>query len=45
MKTKKSYTIYLILLILILGVAYTACKDITPQQEQITQNVELKLNK
>ena len=45
MKTKKRYSIYLILLVLILGIAYTACKDITPEQEQITENVELKLNK
>ena len=45
MKTKKNYIIYLILLFLIFGVAYTACKDITPKQEKIVENIELKLNK
>lgn len=45
MKTRKRYSIYIILLVLILGITYTACKDITPEQEQITENVELKLNK
>ena len=45
MRTKKRYGMYAILLILIIGVAYTACKDITPEQEQITENIELKLNK
>ena len=45
MKTKRNYIIYLILLILVLGIAYTACKDITPDQEKVVENIELKLNK
>lgn len=45
MKTKRNYVIYLILLFLIFGLVYTACKDITPEQEKIVENIELKLNK
>ena len=45
MRTKNKYILYAILLVLLVGIAYTACKDITPQQETITKNVELKLNK
>ena len=45
MRTKNKYTIYIIVLILALGIVYTACKDITPAQEQVTKEVELKLSK
>ncbi|MBR2274221.1 MAG: hypothetical protein IJ864_05300 [Alphaproteobacteria bacterium] len=45
MRTKNRYLLYIILLILVAGVAYTACKDITPEQEQVVKNIELKLNK
>ena len=45
MRTNKKYGIYIVLLVLILGVTYTACKDITPEQQQITENMELKLSK
>lgn len=42
---KGKHLLYFILLVLAIGIAYTACKDITPEQEQITQKIELKLNK
>lgn len=45
MREKKKLGLYIILLILLLGITYTACKDITPKQETITNNIELKLNK
>jgi len=45
MKTNNRYGIYLFLLVLILGIVYTACKDITPEQEKITEDVTLKLSK
>ena len=45
MREKNKYGLYLVILVLLLGVAYTACKDITPEQETITNSVELKLNK
>lgn len=46
MKNKNSkYVLYLVLCVIILGIAYTACKDITPKQERVEQNVELKLSK
>lgn len=45
MKTKNRTVLYLFLLILIAGIAYTACKDITPAQEHIESNVEIKLSK
>ena len=45
MRTKNGYALYIILALLVLGVIYTACKDITPTTEQISENIELKLNK
>ena len=46
MKSKsKKTTVYVILAVIILGIAYTACKDITPEQQRVTADVELKLNK
>lgn len=45
MKEKNRYTIYFVLLVCALGVIYTACKDITPEQERITNEIELKLSK
>jgi len=45
MREKNKYTLYLVLLVLAIGVVYTACKDITPEQEHITNEVELKLSK
>ncbi len=39
------YVLYLILFVIILGIVYTACKDITPKQERVEQNIELKLSK
>lgn len=39
------YVLYFVLGVIILGIAYTACKDITPKQERIEQTVELKLSK
>ena len=45
MKMRKKYFIYLILLFLVFGVVYTACKDITPEQNKVVENIELKLNK
>ena len=39
------YYIYIIIGILLIGVGYTACKDITPEQKTVTQTVELKLSK
>lgn len=41
----KTGILYLILGIIVLGVAYTACKDITPEQERIETQIELKLAK
>lgn len=37
--------LYVVLGVIILGVAYTACKDITPVQEKVESQVELKLSK
>ena len=45
MKAKKGYTLYIVLLVLVLGIIYTACKDITPKQERITNDIELKLSR
>lgn len=46
MKNKSGrYIVYIILCIILLGVAYTSCKDITPEQERVEQEVELKLTK
>ena len=41
----KAGILYLILGIIILGVVYTACKDITPEQKRIETPIELKLAK
>lgn len=44
MKNKNSkVAIYLFLILIVAGVIYTACKDITPKQEIVEKNVELKL--
>lgn len=45
MRSKKRYTLYTILIILMIGIAYTACKDITPEPEHVSKTLELKLNK
>ncbi len=46
MKNKSNkYILYLILGIIILGIVYTACKDITPEQQRVETSVELKLSK
>lgn len=37
--------LYLILGVIVLGIVYTACKDITPEQQRIESDVELKLSK
>ncbi len=42
---KNKYIVYLILGVIVLGIAYTACKDITPAQQRIENKVELKLSK
>lgn len=39
------YILYLVLGIIVLGIAYTACKDITPEQQRIETKVEIKLSK
>lgn len=41
----KTGILYLILGIIVLGVIYTACKDITPEQERVENSIELKLAK
>jgi hypothetical protein len=46
MKNKNSkVAIYLFLILLVAGVIYTACKDITPKQEVVEKNIELKLTR
>ena len=46
MKNRSSkIVLYLFLILIVIGVVYTACKDITPSQETIEANVELKLSK
>lgn len=45
MKSNKKNILYFFLLIVVLGVAYTASKDITPVQEHIESTLDLKLNK
>ena len=45
MKTKNRSWLYIFLIVLIAGIAYTACKDITPAQEHIQSDVDIKLNK
>jgi len=37
--------LYLIFAVVIAGTVYTAVKDITPAQQHIEQNIELKLSK
>lgn len=44
-KSSGKYVLYIILGIVVLSVAYTACKDITPEQKRIESNVELKVSK
>lgn len=45
MKSKGRYITYFVLLILIAGIAYTACKNVVPEQEHIEKTIELKLSK
>lgn len=45
MKTKNRSMLYIFLIVLIAGIAYTACKDITPVQEHIQSDVDVKLSK
>ncbi len=46
MRSKNNkYMLYIILGIVVIGIAYTACKDINPEQQRIENNVELKLSK
>jgi len=42
---KNRYGLIFFLLVLVAGIAYTACKNITPEQEHISKNIELKLSK
>ncbi len=37
--------LYIMLGVIVLGVVYTACKDITPPQQKVESEIELKLNK
>lgn len=39
------YILYFILAVLVLGIVYTSCMDITPKQTVIEKSVELKLTK
>ena len=39
------YILYVILAVLVFGIAYTACMDITPQKTLVEKNIELKLTK
>ncbi len=41
----KAGFLYIILGVIILGVAYTACKDITPNQERVESRIDLKMSK
>lgn len=43
--SSKNIILYVILIIMVLGVIYTACKDITPEQERVESEIELKLGK
>lgn len=45
MKSKNNTLLYLILCVIIIGVVYTACKDITVEQQRVEQDIELKLSK
>ncbi len=42
--SRKSW-VYAVIGIIVLGIAYTACKDITPQPQRVETGVELKLSK
>ena len=44
-KNNSKYLLYVLVLFVVVGVLYTACKDITPQQEKKEVSVELKLSK
>lgn len=44
-KSNKYMMIYVILGIIAISIVYTACKDITPEQNRVEANVELKLSK
>ncbi len=41
----KTGIMYVVLGVTILGIAYTACKDITPEQKRVETVMELKLTK
>ena len=41
----KAGILYFVLGIIVLGVIYTACKDITPEQNRVENSIELKLAK
>lgn len=41
----KAGILYVFLGVIILGVVYTACKDITPEQNRIETTIELKMAK
>ena len=46
MKAKRGNIILSFIIVLVLfGVVYTACKDVTPKTQLIENNVELKFNK
>ena len=46
MKNKSNkYILFIIMAVLLAGVAYLACKDITPTTQTIEKQVELKLSK
>ena len=46
MKAKKGNIILVFVVVLVLfGVIYTACKDVTPKTQLIENNIELKFNK
>ncbi len=37
--------VYAVASIIVLGIVYTACKDITPEPKRIETDIELKLSK
>lgn len=41
----KAGILYVFLGIIVLGVVYTACKDITPEQNHVETTIELKMTK
>ena len=46
MKTRNNrYILYLVFGVVALGIIYTACKDIVPEQQRVESEVELKLGK